>query len=110
MKKKRNGDQTLAKYKARLVACDNVDIECWYVYLAPVINFKLVKLFLPVSKGMKWHVCQTDFCNAFVNRKLERNLYVKFPKKEFMEGKREKGVMHFAEKLIWFTRGTRNRV
>ena len=99
LKKKRNGDGTIAKYKARLVVCGNEDEENLHDKFAPVIDFTLVKLFLAIAIQRKWLVRQIDFHNAFVNGNLEREVYVELPKHVYAENERMRTVMRLRKSL-----------
>ena len=78
LKRKRNGDGSISKYKARLFVCGNEHPEAHFFNFTPVIDFALVKLFLAVAIQRNCIVCQFDFENAFVNGKLDLGVFVGF--------------------------------
>ena len=80
LKRKRNGDGTVSKYKARLIVCGNEDAEVQLNSFAPVIDFSSVKLFLAIEIQRKLIIRQLNFENAFVNGNLEREVFVEFRK------------------------------
>lgn len=99
LKKKRNGDGTIVKYKARLVVCGNEDTENVEENFSPVIDFTLVKLFLAIAVQRKWFIRQMDFENAFVNGNLDREVIVEFPKYVYPDDVRRTSVMRLRKSL-----------
>ena len=84
---------------------------------APVIDFALGKLFLGLAIQRNWIVRQFDFENAFVNGKLNREVFVEFPKYVYPDEKRLHKVMRVKKSLyglqeaakIWYELWHRNR-
>lgn len=84
LKKKRNADGEVSRYKARLVICGNQDKETLTHTFAPVVDFTVVRLILAVSAQRRWLIHQVDYSNAFLQGKLDRDVFMYVP--DLMEG------------------------
>ena len=79
---KQNADGSVARYKARLVAqgfsqverVDNTET------FAPVTRFTSFRVVLALAAKNGWHLEQTDVSNAFLNIKIEEELYMAQPR------------------------------
>lgn len=99
IEEKRNGDGVVTKYKARLVVCGNKDTDNDYDNFALVIDFTLIKLFLAISVQRKWRIRQVYFDNAFIDGKLEREVFVELPRYAYLDEEREKEVFRLRKSL-----------
>lgn len=78
---KYNSDGTIERYKARLVALGNKQIEGeeYGETFAPVAKMGAVRLFLRVAAGNDWPVYQQDVHKAFLHGDFDEEVYMKSP-------------------------------
>ena len=76
-KLKLNYDGTVAKHKARLVAC--AFINQWPRFprdFSPVAKITTLKLLLSFIASQHWHLAQLDVNHAFLNSSLDEEIYM----------------------------------
>jgi hypothetical protein len=78
-KLKRNPDQSIKKYKARLVARGftqrpGLDFDETY---APVVKFTTLRVMLAIACQMDMEIHQMDVVTAFLNSKVDAEIYMK---------------------------------
>ncbi|GAU12969.1 hypothetical protein TSUD_191600 [Trifolium subterraneum] len=88
-KVKHKPDGTIAKYKARLVAKEflqkpGIDFNGIFV---PVARLEIVRLVVAIANHFEWDCVQLDVKSAFLNDKLEKEVYVEQPQGFIVEGK-----------------------
>ena len=86
-KEKRDGNGRTVRYKARLVAqgfSQKYGVDYDEVF-APVARQTTMRLLLSIAGARKYHVMQYDIKSAFLNGKLEEEIYMKQPP-GFQEG------------------------
>ncbi|PNX60317.1 retrotransposon-related protein, partial [Trifolium pratense] len=74
-------DGTIAKYKARLVAkgfLQKHGIDFTEMF-APVARIETVRLVVAIANHLRWEFVQLDVKSAFLNGKLEEEVYVEQP-------------------------------
>ncbi|KAL1198691.1 Retrovirus-related Pol polyprotein from transposon TNT 1-94 [Cardamine amara subsp. amara] len=93
---KYNADGTLERYKARLVALGNRQVEGvdYGETFAPVVKMDTIRLFLKVAAGRNYEVHQMDVHNAFLHGDLEEEVYMKLPKGFHSSGKDQVCLLH----------------
>ena len=76
-----NSDDTIRRYKARLVICGDNQIEVFDFNetLAPVAKITSVHCFLAVAVARRWELHQMDVNNVFLHGDLEEEVYMKMP-------------------------------
>ncbi|KAJ0566228.1 putative RNA-directed DNA polymerase [Helianthus annuus] len=88
------------KYKARLVVKgykQKYGIDYQEVF-APVIRFETIRLVLALATHHGWHLHQMDVKTAFLNGKLEEQVYIEQPQGYIQKGE-EKKVCHLKRAL-----------
>jgi Reverse transcriptase (RNA-dependent DNA polymerase) len=80
-KAKYHGDGTFDKFKARLVAKGYLQREGidYNETFAPVVRYGTVRLLLAIACQKKWHVINIDVSTAYLNGKLEEEIYMQQP-------------------------------
>ena len=113
LRKKRGKNGDVDKYKARLVKCGNEDQSVQEETFAPVVDFNIVRLCLAIAGQKGYFVEQMDFQSAFLQAKIERDVYMELPK--FLNGDRKTKVCKLKKSLyglkeaprLWFKRTRR---
>lgn len=80
-KLKKNPDDTIERYKARLV-CRGFNQEYGIDYIetfAPVVRFDSLRAILAVAAENKMHMLQFDVITAFLNGELEEDVFMQQP-------------------------------
>jgi hypothetical protein len=95
-KVKHNADGSIAKHKARLVAKGFLQQEGvdYTEIFAPVARLETMRLVVAVAYHLSWPIVQLDVKFAFLNGKLEEEVYVEQP-----QGFKVKGEEHKVLKL-----------
>ena len=78
---KRNADGTVARYKARLVACgysQEKGID-YHETFAPVVRMESIRVCLAVASALNMVTKQMDVSNAFLNGTLDEEIYMRQP-------------------------------
>jgi len=80
-KAKRDKDNNIISYKARLVIqgfrqVEGIDFTDTY---APTVSPKSIKFLLALAADRDWEIKQLDFDTAFLNADLEEDIYMKIP-------------------------------
>lgn len=80
LRRKTNQDGDIEKYKARLVLYGNEEDDNNTDCFSPVADYTLIKLLIQLAVQNNSEVKRYDFQSAFLNRKLDRSVYVKLPR------------------------------
>ena len=80
-KVKENADGTIAKYKARLVACGYTQIEGidYSNTFAPVIKLSTIRALLALAAKQGYNITQADVVTAFLHAFMEEEVYMDQP-------------------------------
>ncbi|CAJ2665360.1 unnamed protein product [Trifolium pratense] len=84
-------DGTIAKYKARLVAkgfLQKQGIDFTEIF-APVARIETVRLVVAIANHFDWEFVQLDVKSAFLNGKLEEEVYIEQPQGFIVKGKED---------------------
>jgi len=86
---KRDENNNILKYKARLVARGftqifGTDFDLTY---SPTLNSDSLKLIIALAAKLKWNVYQLDIKAAYLNAKLDKTIYVNIPPGDINYGK-----------------------
>jgi len=79
--KKKDGNNNVSKYKARLVARGfsqkyGTDFDLTY---SPTLNSDSLKLIIAFASSLKWNLYQLDIKSAYLNAKLDKTIYTNIP-------------------------------
>ena len=76
-----NADKTLKEFRARLVACGYSQVEGldYDEVFAPVVKIQSVRILLAIAVLVGLKVRQADIQTAFLNGRLDREIYMKMP-------------------------------
>jgi hypothetical protein len=88
-KVKRNADNVIEKWKARLVIQgfrqkEGIDYTETF---SPTVHIKSIKYILAIAAEKDYEIKQIDFDTAFLNATLEEEIYMKLPEGFHLEGK-----------------------
>lgn len=78
---KQNSDGSLDRYKARLVAkgFHQKHGEDYNLTYSPVVKAATIRTILVIATSRKWKLNHLDICNAFLNGKLTKTVYMEQP-------------------------------
>ena len=91
---KLNQEGDIQKFKTRLVAkgfTQKPGID-FYETLSSVARLETIRNVIVVAAQKKWKIFQLDVKSAFLNEKLDEEIYVEQPQEFFVQGGRRKGV------------------
>ena len=82
LKRKRDANGTISRYKARLVACgysqeEGIDYQETF---APVARLNTFFILLSAAASKGWHIHQMDIDCAYLNAPLKEEIYMEAPK------------------------------
>ncbi|GAU48847.1 hypothetical protein TSUD_188320 [Trifolium subterraneum] len=106
-KVKHKPDDTIAKYKARQVAkgfLQKPGIDFNEIF-APVARLETVRLVVAIANYFEWDCVQLDVMSAFLNGKLEEEVYVEQPQGFIVEGKEDHAKVE--QNTIWYKTSTK---
>ena len=89
---KYNSDESVKKYKARLVAkeyAQHYGVD-YFETFSPVARFEAVQMLLSIACQMEWKVYQFDVKSAFLKGYLDEDVYVDQPKGFVIQGNENK--------------------
>ena len=89
---KLNQEGDIQKHKARLVArgfAQKPGID-FYETFSPVARLETIRTVIDVAAQKKWKIFQLDVKSAFLNGKLNEEIYVEQPQGFFVQGGEEK--------------------
>ena len=75
----------------------NQESETLTETFAPVVDFTIVRLVLAIAAQKNWHIHQVDYSSAFLQGKLDREVYMSIP--AMLEGKHENNVCRLLKSL-----------
>jgi hypothetical protein len=96
-------DGSIAKYKARLVAkgfLQKQGIDYTKVF-APVARLETVRLVIAIANHLNWDFVQLDVKSAFLNGKLEEEVYVEQPQGFTVTGKEDYVLKLHKALYVW---------
>lgn len=99
LKRKRDENNEISKYKARLVVCGNEEVESHEETFSPVAHYSVIKLIFCLCIQRNWTVKHIDFENAFPNGESERPVYVEMPSRMPTEQMQNKAVFRLRKSL-----------
>ncbi|KAG9442665.1 hypothetical protein H6P81_018519 [Aristolochia fimbriata] len=78
---KTKADGSIDKYKARLVAkvFNQKEGQDYFETFSPVVKPVTIRTVLTIAVGRRWHICQLDVNNAFLNGTLAKKVYMTQP-------------------------------
>ena len=88
---KLNQEGDIQKHKARLVArgfTQKPGID-FYETFSPVARLAIIRSVIVVAAQKKWKIIQLDIKSAFLNGKLDNEIYVEQPQGFFVQGSEE---------------------
>ncbi|CAM8968748.1 unnamed protein product [Rhodiola kirilowii] len=106
---KRRTDETIERYKARLVARGFIQ-EKGFNYnetFAPVVKMTTVRIVLALAASKNWPLFQLDVDNTFLHRDLDEDVYLTLPPGYFKSGKQQCMFCKLTKSLQGFKQGPR---
>jgi hypothetical protein len=78
---KRDGDSVVTEYKGRVVACGNFQQfgTNFTETHSPVANEVTIRVLLAMANHFNWEIRQADFKSAYLNGKLDEEIYMEQP-------------------------------
>jgi Reverse transcriptase (RNA-dependent DNA polymerase) len=77
-KLRKGGDDTIHRYKVRLVAKDYTQEQGldYFDTYSPVVKLTTIRVVLTIALSNGWSLCQLDINNTFLHGDLEETIYI----------------------------------